>query len=152
MSSPELAAVRGTSVPVAVRYDDLGSTGHVDNVASMRIIEEARHTFLGHPVTPRAPGGLLDLVPSHIQHLVHRQDIEYRDELWYQAEPFLVDVWVSAVGTTSFRLGSAIRTSADAEPAVTAEAVIVLVDLETGKPWPIPCEIGGQFTGSVIPR
>ncbi|UGQ40950.1 acyl-CoA thioesterase [Rhodococcus aetherivorans] len=103
-------------------------------------------------MTPHAPGGLLDLVPSYIQHLVRRQDIEYRDELWYQAEPFLVDVWVSAVGTTSFRLGSAIRTSADAEPAVTAEAVIVLVDLETGKPWPIPSEIGGQFTGSVIPR
>ncbi|MFE5702249.1 acyl-CoA thioesterase [Rhodococcus koreensis] len=136
------------SVAVAVRYDDLGPAGHVNNVASMRIIEEARRTFLGRPPTPHATGGLLDLVPSHIRHLVRRHDIEYCDELWYRTDPYLVDVWVSAVGKTSFRVRSAIRTAADAEPAVTAESVIVLVDAETGTPWSIPGELGERFTRS----
>lgn len=139
MSSPEVR-----SVPVAARYDDLGPAGHVNNAASVRIIEEARRTFLGRPVTPGATGidaGILGHVPTSVRHLVRRQDIAYHDELWYQADPFVVDLWVSTVGTTSFRIRCEVRASRSASPAVTAETVMVLADTETGKPWPIPPEV-----------
>lgn len=141
MSSPETDLDRRVSVPVAVRYDDLGPAGHVNNVASVRIIEEARRTFLGRPATPGAPGGILDHVPASVRHFVRRQDVEYAGELWFQAEPFVVTMHVTTVGTTSFRIRSEIRTSADAEPAVVAETVMVLADAETRRPWPIPREV-----------
>lgn len=48
---------------------------------------------------------------------------------------------VTAVGTTSFRIRSEVRSSASAEPAVTAETVMVLADDETRRPWPIPREV-----------
>lgn len=146
VSSPEVR-----SVSVAVRYDDLGPAGHVNNVASVRIIEEARRTFLGRPVTPGVTGvdpGILDHVPEGVRHLVRRQDIEYREELWYQAEPLVVDLWVSAVGTTSFRIRSEVRASRAAAPAVTAETVMVLADRETGRPWPIPARIAERLLAS----
>lgn len=142
-AEPGSAAVR--SVPVAVRYDDLGPAGHVNNVASVRIIEEARRTFLGRPETPGATGGLLDLVPAHVRHFVRRQDVEYLDELWYQETPFVVAMRVTSVGTTSFRLRSEICVSATAEPAVVAETVLVLADRETGTTWPIPGEVADLF-------
>lgn len=151
VSSPELSRVR--SVPVAVRYDDLGPAGHVNNVASVRIIEEARRTFLGLPVTPGATGvdaGILDHVPASVRHLVRRQDIEYHDELWYQGDPFVVDLWVSTVGTTSFRIQCEVRVSRQAEPAVTAETVMVLADRETGRPWPIPAEIADRLLAGAL--
>jgi acyl-CoA thioester hydrolase len=128
-------------VPVAVRYDDLGPAGHVNNVASVRIIEEARRTFLGRPATPGAAGGILDHVPTSVRHFVRRQDIEYDGELWYQSAPFIVSVQVTTVGTSSFRVRSEIRASATAVPAVTAVTVMVLADAETRRPWPIPADI-----------
>ncbi|WP_344044397.1 acyl-CoA thioesterase [Nocardioides panacihumi] len=136
MSSAEPGPER--SFPVSVRYDDLGPAGHVNNVASLRIIEEARRTFLGRPATPGAARGILDHVPTHVRHLVRRQEIEYCGELWFQAAPFVVTMQVTAVGRTSFRLRSGIRTSATAEPAVIAETVMVLADRTAGETWPIP--------------
>lgn len=141
MSSPDLDTASTTSVAMAVRFDDLGPAGHVNNVASVRIIEEARRTFLGRPTTPHAAGGILDHVPTSVRHFVRRQDIEYAGELWYQTAPFVVTMRVTAVGTTSFRIRSEVRSSASAEPAVTAETVMVLADDETRRPWPIPREV-----------
>jgi acyl-CoA thioester hydrolase len=139
MSSTEFYGVRTLSV--SVRYDDLGPEGHVNNVASVRIVEEARRAYLGRPVTLHSTaGGLLDSLPKNVRHMVRKQDFDYRRELWYQASPLLVDFWVSDIGTTSFRLCSSIRTCAAADPAVVAEAVIVLVSEETRKPWPMPDE------------
>ncbi|MFC4784015.1 acyl-CoA thioesterase [Nocardioides sp. MAHUQ-72] len=134
----DAVGTRATTVAVAVRYDDLGASGHVNNVAAVRIIEEARRTFLGRPATPGAAGGVLDLVPEHVRHFVRRQDVEYRAELWYQAAPFLVAMEVIAVGRTSVRMRSEIRTSATTRPAVVAETVLVLADSSTGRTWPIP--------------
>ncbi|WP_418060653.1 acyl-CoA thioesterase [Pimelobacter simplex] len=145
MSSPEAEVRSVLTVPVPVRYDDLGPAGHVNNVAAVRIIEEARRTFLGRPLTPGAAGGLLDHVPGSVRHLVRRQDVEYADELWYQSAPLVVTMWVSAVGTTSFRIRSEIRASLDTGPAVTAESVMVLVDRETGRPWPIPRDVADRL-------
>lgn len=139
------------SLPVAVRYDDLGPAGHVNNVASLRIVEEARRTFLGRPATPHAPGGLLDVLPDHVRHLIRHQQVDYRAELWWQAEPFVVDIWVGAVGTTSFRLHSAIRTSPSADPAVVVEAVVVLVDEEARRPWPVDQMCRPPVTSVTVP-
>lgn len=152
MSSPETTAARVTSVPVAVRYDDLGPAGHVNNVASVRIIEEARRTFLGRPTTPGAAGGILDHVPADVRHFVRRQVIEYDGELWYQDQPFLVTMHVTTVGTTSFRVRSEIRSSTSAEPAVTAETVMVLAEAESRRPWPIPGEVAERLLAGLPAR
>lgn len=151
MSSPEIhLGIR--SVLISVRFDDLGPAGHVNNVASVRIIEEGRRTFLGRPATHGAAGGLLDYVPADVRHFVRRQDVEYLGELWYQADPFVVTMQVTAVGTTSFRLRSEIRSSAAADPAVTAETVLVLADQATSTPWPIPSEIADLLLAGVPPQ
>jgi acyl-CoA thioester hydrolase len=147
VSSPDRHHAR--TVPVAVRYDDLGPAGHVINAATVRIIEVARRTFLGRPSTPGASGGLFDHLPDHVHHVVRRQDVEYAAELGYQVTPFLVTMWVTGVGTTSVRLHSEIRDQADRPPGASAETVIVLCDGGTGLPWPIPAEIAGRFVAGV---
>lgn len=146
MSSPEL------SVPIAIRYDDLGPAQHVNNVAAVRIIEEARRTFLGRPKAPGSGPGILDHVPPHVRHLIRRQDVEYSAELWIQPEPLIVTMKVVAVGRTSFRLRSEIRAHARAEPAVIAETVLVLADATTGATWPIPADVSELLlTGAPAP-
>lgn len=68
-------------VPVPVRWADLDAYGHVNNVAVLRLLEEARiAAFWRHPEGSEAswPTAVLDAAPgAATTTVVARQEIEY---------------------------------------------------------------------------
>lgn len=122
---------------IQVRLRDLNVGGHVDNVEVARVISEARILFVRFADLGDGPTGLFGAMPAGIGELVAAQAVEYRSEMFFSPfEPYLVRMWVSGIGGTSFRLSTEIRTNPDGPPAAVAETVQVLRDRD-GKGWPI---------------
>ncbi|NDL58986.1 acyl-CoA thioesterase [Phytoactinopolyspora mesophila] len=80
----------------AVRFDDLDSYGHVNNVQFAEYIQEARIDFVEHSFA----GG----VANHGGSVVAGQSIEYLAPVPFRIEPLQVYVWVSRIGASSFDL------------------------------------------------
>ncbi len=94
--------VIGVVVPVPVRWSDMDAFGHVNNVAVMRLMEEARIEALEALARPGEAGMLETGV------IVARHQIEYRQQLRWRRDPVPVHLWVTAVGGASFELAYAI--------------------------------------------
>lgn len=82
--------------PCAVRFDDLDSYGHVNNVQFAEYIQEARIDFVEHNFA----GG----VANHAGSVVAGQSFEYLAPVSFRTEPLEVHTWVSRIGDTSFDL------------------------------------------------
>jgi acyl-CoA thioesterase FadM len=114
----------------------------VNNVASLRIIEESRRAVFGRPAVPGCSDpGLLTSLDGHIRHVVRRQVLEYRAEMWLSSGPLTVRHRVAGIGTTSFVLTSEIYPDRSSDVAVRAEAIMVLIDAGTRRPLPLPPEL-----------
>ena len=101
--------------PLRVRWSDLDSYGHVNNVKYYDYIQEARIALINDTV-----GWQSDDV-----WMVARQDVEYRLPLDFRPEPYEVGTFVSAVGSRSFTLEAAIRDPASGTAYATARTVAV---------------------------
>jgi acyl-CoA thioester hydrolase len=101
--------------PLVVRWSDLDSYGHVNNVKYFDYVQEARIVLMH---------STLDWQPEDVW-VVARQDLEYRRSMDLQAEPYDVVTCVSAVGNRSFTLAVEIRNSRDAGLHATARTVVV---------------------------
>ena len=99
-----MRGVSGLVVPTAVRWSDVDAFGHVNNVAVLRLLEEARIAAFDE-LAVRVGGG-----PSLLETgvVVARHEIEYRRQLMWRRGPVPVRVWVTAVGGSSFELGYAV--------------------------------------------
>ncbi|BDO41764.1 thioesterase family protein [Cellulomonas sp. NTE-D12] len=133
-------------VPVQLRWADMDAYAHVNNVAMLRLLEEARiQAFWRHPVSDQtadaAPAvqwstAVLDAGPgADVSTLVARQEIEYLHPLPYRRRPVIVEMWLGYLGGASIDVCYEVRDDA-AEPTVYARAVatLVLVDTSTGSP------------------
>lgn len=151
-------------VPVALRWADLDAYGHVNNVAIVRLLEEARiaafwrppvaagppHAGPPHAGPPQAgaaptepdpvpegwPTAVLQAGPTAPTHtLVARTEIEYLRPLGYHREPVVVQMWLGHLGGASIDVCYEVTTPAP-EGAVVARATtaLVLVDAATGRP------------------
>jgi acyl-CoA thioester hydrolase len=129
---------------VQARFRDINVGGHVDNVEAMRVIDEARiQFFMFAPVfgDPDRPG-LLRAKPAGIVDLMGSQRIEYHAELRFVPfRPFLVRLWVSRIGRSSFDIAAEMRVAADHAPALVAESTLVCWDNATQSAWPISDEV-----------
>ena len=101
--------------PLAVRWSDLDSYGHVNNVKYFDYVQEARIVLMH---------ATLDWQPEDVW-VVARQDLEYRRSMDLQPTPYDVSTSVSAVGTRSFTLAVEIRDPRDATLHATARTVVV---------------------------
>jgi acyl-CoA thioester hydrolase len=110
-----------------VRFSDVDVYGHVNNVKYFEYYQEARLVFiasLGRDDDEPRPG----LV-------VARLDVDYRRPILFRPEPYLVETWVTRIGTSSFDLACEIR---DGEQVLSrARAVLVSFDLETQSSRPL---------------
>lgn len=114
----------------------------MNNVASLRIVEESRRAVLGRPAAAGLNGaGLLTSLDDSLQHVVRRQLLEYNAELWFAAAPLTVRHRVAGVGTTSFVLSSGVYAPMSGTAAVRAEATIVLIDAEARTARPLPDDL-----------
>lgn len=132
-----------TTVRVHVRLDDLTPAMHVGNASVVGILEEARVFYLGHPVPGRPPfnNGVLEILQGRAHMLIAQQTVEYVGEMFYSPEPLYVTFWIGHIGGSSATLCGEIRVTEDAAPIVKTEATMVMVDVGTGKSWPLPTDV-----------
>lgn len=131
-------------IPVTVRWSDLDAYGHVNNVAMMRLLEEARiagfwrHPDPGSTVDAGAPpAAVLGGGPgADTETVVARHEVEYLLPLEYHREPVIVEMWLSRLGGASIDVCYQVTTG-DGEARtvyVNAATTLVLLDAGTGRP------------------
>jgi acyl-CoA thioester hydrolase len=110
--------------PVLVRWSDIDSYDHVNNVRYFDYLQEARIAFLGQVM--ETTGDFFAQYPC----VLVSQTVDYLRPILLRHPPYDVDVWIASVGTSSYTLGSRIvDRSGDSEDLYArAESVIVAVD------------------------
>ncbi|WP_028245511.1 acyl-CoA thioesterase [Pseudoclavibacter soli] len=125
-------------VPIQLRWSDVDVYGHVNNVATLALVEQARVSFFaqaryGEHHLPQ----LQHVEPDMPQVFLTGQAIEYRHPIRLRLESVLVRLWVTRVGAADFELGFEIRQTVDGDPAVVCAHGLnglVLVDPQNGRP------------------
>lgn len=117
-----------------VRWSDLDSYGHVNNVKFFDYVQEGRISFSEAVSTEMARTrgqGSADYL-----WMVVRQDVDYVTQLEFRMEPYKVATGVANIGTTSMSFCSEIRDDAGVVYA-KASTTVVCAD-QQGRPAPIP--------------
>jgi acyl-CoA thioester hydrolase len=109
------AGAQAFRASLAVRWSDLDSYGHVNNVRFYDYVQQARIALINTTV---------HWSPETVW-MVARQDVQYRAPLDFRLEPYEVATWVTAVGTRSFTLAAEIRDPGSGTLYATAGTVAV---------------------------
>ena len=119
--------------PVLVRWSDIDSYDHVNNVRYFDYLQEARIAFLSEVLETTG-----DFFAQHPCALVS-QTVDYLRPILLRHPPYDVDMWIDSVGTTSFTLCSRIVDRSGETEDVYAKAVSVMVttDAETHAKRPL---------------
>ena len=121
-----------------MRWGDMDAYGHVNNVAVLRLLEEARVLAFGPPGGTGAPGAepvapLFSEVPDGVQALVAEHRVKYTAPLEYRNVPAQVEVWVTDLKPASLTIGYVLRDPVRATPCVRAETTLAFVDGASGR-------------------
>ncbi|MEU6785227.1 thioesterase family protein [Nonomuraea angiospora] len=108
-----------------MRFADIDSQDHVNNVRFLDYLEDAR--FGMFHIDPYNAGeepfkGLV----------VTRHEIDYRRPLGFRAEPVRVETWVTEIRSVRFTIQYEIRD--DSDVYVTATSVLAAYDVERAAP------------------
>ncbi|GAB3701483.1 acyl-CoA thioesterase [Mariniluteicoccus flavus] len=117
--------------PIRVRWGDLDSYGHVNNVRAYDYVQEARIAMMD-AVDP--DGGVRSA--DHLW-LVVRQDVDYLAQLRFRREPYAARTVVAKVGTTSLTLACDVVDEDTGEVFHRARTVLVCADRD-GRPTRVP--------------
>jgi acyl-CoA thioester hydrolase len=101
--------------PLAVRWSDLDSYGHVNNVKYYDYVQEARIALMKSS---------LDWQSEDVWVIV-RQDLEYLKPIDFRISPYEVGTMVTQIGTRSFTLAAEIRDPDGGTTYATARTVVV---------------------------
>ncbi len=128
--------------PLQLRFSDIDSYGHVNNVTFLSYLETARVQLHSSPSGQTTDDGgqlsVSDLAGAGNFTLVGRQEIEYLAPLLFRPEPVYVNVWVTEVGGSSFGLGYNVSEEDGSATYAVGETTMVLVNRESGRPVPLP--------------
>ncbi|MFB9881364.1 acyl-CoA thioesterase [Planobispora siamensis] len=111
--------------PRAVRFADIDSLGHVNNVRYFDYLEDARLAMFH--IDPHREG--LDPFRGLV---IARHEIDYRRPLTFRPDPVRVETWVSEIRPVRFTLDYEIRD--DHEVFVHARSVLVAYDVQKSAP------------------
>lgn len=115
-----------------VRFSDVDVYGHVNNVKYFEYYQEARLALVAEIGGGRIPG---DHGSAGFSMVLARLDVDYKRPILFRTEPYVIETWVTRVGTSSFGLASEIR---DGDAVLSqAEAVLVTYDLAAQKARPL---------------
>jgi acyl-CoA thioester hydrolase len=109
------SAANGHRFPLTVRWSDLDSYGHVNNVKFYDYVQEARLAMVNETV---------HWAPETVW-LVARQDVDYLAPLDFRIEPYEVSTLITAIGTRSFTVAAEIRDSGSGTVYASAATVVV---------------------------
>ncbi len=115
-------------VELPVRWGDMDSLGHVNNVQYLRYLESGRVAYVEQVV-----GSSLSLVLADIQ-------CAFRQQLHY---PVTIEVLtrISRLGRSSLDVLAAIYRQGEDQPVATSKGVIVWFDFREQRPAPIPEQV-----------
>ena len=109
--------------PVLVRWSDIDSYDHVNNVRYFDYLQEARIAFLSQVMETA------DFFAEYPCVLVS-QTVDYLRPILLRHPPYDVDVWIESVGNSSYTLGSRIVDRGGESEDLYAKAVSVLVAVD----------------------
>jgi acyl-CoA thioester hydrolase len=101
--------------PLSVRWSDLDSYGHINNVKYYDYVQEARISLVTSTV---------GWEPEAVW-MVVRQDLEYLKPIDFRTEPYEVGTAVAAIGNRSFTLTAELRDPISETLFATARTVVV---------------------------
>jgi len=135
------------AVPVAVRWGDLDAYGHVNNVAVLRLLEEARVAAFWHPGDgePAHPTAVLRAGPgADTVTVVAKHEVEYLAPFGHLRDGVVVELWIGRLGGASIDICYEIRGAGGGEgaddgarragPFVRATSTLVMLDAATNAP------------------
>ena len=101
-------------IPIQMRFGDIDSYGHVNNVTMLQYLEDARVRLMARPLPEDAAAGVPEgatfrTLLGDLMTVIGRQEVEYTQQLLYRDDPVSVRVWVSSVGGSSFVLDYAVQ-------------------------------------------
>jgi acyl-CoA thioester hydrolase len=148
---PLAATVRVTQVeperrfryPCQVRFSDVDSYRHVNNVKFVEYFQEAR-VQLVFGMAEASAAGTGDGAGFAV--VVGHTDLDYRGPMYLREEPYDVEVWVGSVGRTSFVVEGEIR---DGEQVLSRSRVVVVrVDPQQQRPIPLSPALVDMLTSA----
>ncbi|HSN43444.1 MAG TPA: thioesterase family protein [Propionibacteriaceae bacterium] len=136
LTSPALEG-RGHHHPLQVRWSDLDSYGHVNNIRYFDYVQEARIAMTTEADPHTARLGMSSDAPQYMW-LVARQDVDYVVQMDYRLEAYDVVTAPVSLGTSSAVIACEITDPLDGG-RVLAKARTVLVCADpTGRPMALP--------------
>ena len=119
------------TVPVHLRWGDMDVFEHINNVAYIGYLEDARVSLLANAgFAPELDG---------IRQFVVRHEIDYLKPLTFRAEPMQMQVWIESIGNSSYVIGYCLLDE-EAE-YMRAKTTMVCMKMESGLPGRIPSEL-----------
>lgn len=141
--------------PLQLRFGDVDSYGHVNNVRFLQFLEDARVHWLREPLPAQAAETtMFDFVTAENFTLVGRHEIEYLIPLMYRPTPIGVNLWVTRIGGSSFDLGYSVTERDGSSVYAYAATSMVLVSRSSGRPVRLPEPLRAafaQYTGAAVP-
>lgn len=129
--SPEGSFVAALVEPVAVRWGDVDTFGHVNNAKYFTYCESARMSYF-----EAIHGRENAAAPTHGPALVSA-NLNFRRQVRWPAE-LDVRTRVSEIGRTSFKMEYEIVFRESRERVADGGCAVVWVDYATGRPIPLP--------------
>lgn len=118
--------------PCPLRWADMDSFGHVNNVVYLRYLEQARVEWMF--MTAKEAG----VKEFSLGTVVARHEIEYKRPLVYRSEPVRVETWVTRIGNASFTVAYEVKD--DEFVYAVAETLLVPYDLAAERPRRLTAE------------
>src|ERR1700712_1753487 len=129
---------------ITVRWGDMDSYGHVNNVFFIRYLEDTRFALftpaLGKSAPPDVPAELsvFDLFPAGSNGLMAAHRIEYLAPLNYEDGPITSRLWITRIGNTSFDIGYRLESPDASIGYAIASTTLVMVNRESNRPVELP--------------
>ena len=148
------------STPITVRWGDMDSYGHVNNVFFLRYLEDTRFALFTPPLGEGAPAdvpgelSLFDLFPDGSNGLVAGHRIEYQAPLSYSDGPITSRLWITRIGNSSFDIGCELGSADRATVFAIASTTLVLANTESNRPIELPQRLRDtltQWLGDPVP-
>jgi len=131
MSQPTKYSVK-ISVPVA--WGEMDAFGHVNNIMYFRYFESARIEYFDYANV------MDDMKEGGVGPILAQTSCRYKKPVTYP-DNLTVQVRVKSMGTSSFVMEQSIVSEKWGEEVAIGDAVIVMINYNTGKKTPIPHEV-----------
>ncbi|MGO2542148.1 MAG: acyl-CoA thioesterase [Specibacter sp.] len=122
----------GIQITQQIRFGDIDSYNHVNNVVYLQYLEDARVQL----TYAELPGGgtFQDLIGTELFTLVGRNEIEYLAPISFRPTPIFVNIWITHIGGSSFDFGYTVTEADTSVIFAQAATSMVLVSRTTGRP------------------